>query len=57
MSVSPACYGFPAERWTHLRTTNGWRAMNGPHLVALVRVGATFEGGRLDFERLLGLHV
>jgi hypothetical protein len=24
-----------------------WRAVNGPHLVALVRAGATFEGGRL----------
>jgi hypothetical protein len=24
-----------------------WRAVNGPHLVALVRAGATFEGGKL----------
>jgi len=24
-----------------------WRAVNGPHLVALVRAGARFEGGRL----------
>jgi len=24
-----------------------WRAVNGPHLVALVRAGAKFEGGRL----------
>jgi len=47
VSVSPACYDFPAEHWTHLRTTNGWRAMNCPHLVALARAGATFEGGKL----------
>jgi hypothetical protein len=24
-----------------------WRAVNAPHLVALVRVGATFEAGKL----------
>jgi putative transposase len=24
-----------------------WRAVNGPHLVALVRAGATFDRGRL----------
>jgi putative transposase len=24
-----------------------WRAVNGPHLVALVRAGARFEGGKL----------
>ncbi len=24
-----------------------WRAVNGPHLVALVRAGARFDGGRL----------
>ena len=24
-----------------------WRAVNGPHLVALVRAGARFERGRL----------
>jgi len=24
-----------------------WRAVNGPHLVALVRAGATFEDGKL----------
>ena len=24
-----------------------WRAVNGPHLVALVRAGATFESGKL----------
>jgi hypothetical protein len=24
-----------------------WRAVNAPHLVALVRAGATFEGGKL----------
>jgi hypothetical protein len=24
-----------------------WRAVNGPHLVALVRAGATFEAGKL----------
>ena len=23
-----------------------WRAVNAPHLVALVRVGVTFEGGK-----------
>src|SRR3954471_6268826 len=26
---------------------DGWRAVNGPHLVALVRAGAVFEAGRL----------
>jgi putative transposase len=78
-------FGFPAEHWVHLRTTNPiestfspvrartrvtkgpgskdaglamvfklleaaegrWRAVNGPHLVALVRAGARFEKGRL----------
>ncbi len=24
-----------------------WRAVNAPHLVALVRAGAVFEGGKL----------
>jgi hypothetical protein len=24
-----------------------WRAVNAPHLVALVRTGAVFEGGKL----------
>jgi hypothetical protein len=24
-----------------------WRAVNAPHLVALVRAGATFKGGKL----------
>jgi hypothetical protein len=24
-----------------------WRAVNGPHLVALVRAGAVFENGKL----------
>ncbi|MBL7494867.1 hypothetical protein I6A84_01870 [Frankia sp. CNm7] len=24
-----------------------WRAVNGPHLVALLRAGATFTGGML----------
>jgi hypothetical protein len=24
-----------------------WRAVNAPHLVALVRAGATFEAGKL----------
>jgi putative transposase len=24
-----------------------WRAVNGPHLVALVRAGATFNNGKL----------
>ncbi|MFK0160907.1 IS256 family transposase [Streptomyces sp. NPDC090493] len=80
-----AFYGFPAEHWIHLRTTNPiestfatvrlrtkvtrgagsrtaalamvfklvesaqqrWRAVNAPHLVALVRAGARFERGRL----------
>src|SRR5947209_7158714 len=80
-----AFYDFPAEHWTHLRTTNPiestfatvrhrtkitrgpgsraaglamafkliqaaqdrWRAVNGPHLVALVRAGATFVNGKL----------
>jgi transposase-like protein len=80
-----AFYGFPAERWIHLRTTNPiestfatvrhrtrvtkgpgskaaglamafklieaaqtrWRAVNAPHLVALVRAGARFERGKL----------
>jgi putative transposase len=26
---------------------DGWRAVNGPHLVALVRAGATFHKGQL----------
>ena len=26
---------------------NRWRAVNGPHLVALVRAGARFDAGRL----------
>jgi hypothetical protein len=26
---------------------NRWRAVNGPHLVALVRAGATFVNGKL----------
>lgn len=76
-----AFYGYPEERWVHLRTTNPiestfatmglqqgvtkgpgsraagvatafepiksaqtrWRAVNAPHPVALVRVGARFE--------------
>ena len=44
-----AFYDFPAEHWIHLRTTNQirWRAVNAPHLVALVRAGATFEAGKL----------
>ncbi|MEU9223512.1 IS256 family transposase [Streptomyces massasporeus] len=78
-------FGFPAEHWFHLRTTNliestfaavrlrtkvtkgagnraaalamvfkliesaqeRWRAVNAPHLVALVRAGARFERGHL----------
>jgi hypothetical protein len=28
-------------------TQDRWRAVNAPHLVALVRAGATFIGGRL----------
>jgi transposase-like protein len=78
-------YDFPAEHWTHLKTTNPiestfatvrlrtkvtkgpgskaaglamafkliesaqdrWRAVNGAHLVALVRAGARFERGVL----------
>ncbi|MDD7942565.1 IS256 family transposase [Actinomycetospora lutea] len=80
-----AFYGFPAEHWQHLRTTNPiestfatvrhrtrvtrgpgsraaglamafklleaaqarWRAVNAPHLVALVRAGAVFVNGKL----------
>ena len=78
-------FDFPAEHWTHLKTTNPiestfatvrlrtkvtkgpgskaaglamafkliesaqtrWRAVNAPHLVALVRAGATFHNGVL----------
>jgi transposase-like protein len=78
-----AFYGFPAEHWIHLKTTNPiestfatvrlrtkvtkgpgsraaglamaykliesaeirWRAINAPHLVALVRAGVKFEKG------------
>ncbi len=28
-----------------------WRAVNAPHLVALVRAGATFVNGKLIVER------
>ena len=80
-----AFYGYPAEHWIHLRTTNPiestfatvrlrqrvtkgpgsraagvamafkliesaqtrWRAVNAPHLVALVRAGAVFKTGKL----------
>jgi transposase-like protein len=80
-----AFYGYPAEHWVHLRTTNPiesafatvrhrskitkgpgsraaglamavkliesaqdrWRAASAPHLVALVRAGATFINGKL----------
>jgi transposase-like protein len=80
-----AFYDYPAEHWTHLRTTNPiestfatvrhrtkvtrgpgsrtaglamafklieaaqdrWRAVNAPHLVALVRAGAMFVNGKL----------
>jgi len=80
-----AFYGYPAEHWIHLRTTNPiestiatvrhrtkvtkgpgskaaglamafklieaaqgrWRAVNAPHLVALVRNGAVFKKGKL----------
>ena len=80
-----AFYGYPAEHWVHLRTTNPiestfatvrlrtkvtkghgskaaglamafkliesaqrrWRMVNAPHLVALVRAGATFVNGKL----------
>jgi putative transposase len=80
-----AFYGYPAEHWAHLRTTNPiestfatvrhrskitkgpgsraaglamafkliesaqdrWRAASAPHLVALVRAGATFINGKL----------
>jgi transposase-like protein len=85
LDVLLAFYGFPAEHWVHLRTTNPiestfatvrlrqwvtkgpgsraagvamafkliesaqqrWRAVNAPHLVALVRAGARFEKGLL----------
>jgi transposase-like protein len=85
LDVLLAFYDFPAEHWTHLRTTNPiestfatvrlrqrvtkgpgsraagvamafkliesaqarWRAVNAPHLVALVRAGARFEKGLL----------
>ena len=85
LDVLLAFYDYPAEHWTHLRTTNPiestfatvrhrtkitrgpgsraaglamafklieaaqdrWRAVNGPHLVALVRAGARFEAGKL----------
>jgi transposase-like protein len=47
-------YDFPAEHWLHLKTSNPiesaqtrWRAVNGPHLVALVRAGAVFRKGVL----------
>ena len=80
-----AFYGYPAEHWIHLRTTNPiestfatvrhrtkvtkgsgskaaglamafklieaaqgrWRAVNAPHLVAIVRNGAVFKKGKL----------
>ena len=49
-----AFYVYPAEHWIHLRTTNPiesaqarWRAVNAPHLVALVRAGVRFERGIL----------
>jgi transposase-like protein len=49
-----AFFDFPAEHWIHLRTTNPIesaqerrRAVNAPHLVALVRAGARFERGHL----------
>jgi len=32
-----------------------WRAVNAPHLVALVRAGATFKCGKLA-ERTAGHH-
>lgn len=85
LDVLLAFYDFPAEHWSHLRTTNPiestfasvrlrqrvtkgpgsraarvamafkliesaqahWRAVNAPHLVALVRAGATFKKGKL----------
>jgi putative transposase len=85
LDVLLAFYGYPAEHWVHLRTTNPiestfatvrlrqrvtkgpgsraagvamafklieaaqqrWRAVNAPHLVALVRAGAHFEKGIL----------
>jgi transposase-like protein len=85
LDVLLAFYDYPAEHWTHLRTTNPiestfatvrlrqrvtkgpgsraagiamafkliesaerrWRAVNAPHLVALVRAGATFKNGKL----------
>lgn len=88
-------YGYPAEHWVHLRTTNPiestfatvrlrqrvtkgpgsraagvamafklmesaqarWRAVNAPHLVALVRAGATFERGKLVERQTSDTHV
>jgi putative transposase len=85
LDVLLAFYGYPAEHWVHLRTTNRvestfatvrlrtrvtkgpgsraagvamafkliesaqarWRAVNAPHLVALVRAGAEFKNGEL----------
>ena len=85
LDVLLSFYDFPAEHWTHLKTSNPiestfatvrlrtkvtkgpgsraaglamaykliiaaqdrWRAVNGPHLVALVRAGATFKKGVL----------
>ena len=80
LDVLLAFYDYPAEHWTHLRTTNPiestfatvrlrqrvtkgpgsraagikliqsaqarWRAVNAPHLVALVRAGVPFINGK-----------
>ena len=37
-----AFYDFPAEHWV-----KRWRMVNAPHLVALVRAGATLVNGKL----------
>jgi len=52
-----AFYDYPAEHWVHLRTANPIEStfatvrlrtmVNAPHLVALVRAGATFVNGKL----------
>jgi len=46
----PGGPGRPAWRWRSSSSrprSPGWRAVNAPHMVALVRVGATFHRGKL----------